>query len=349
MKLSPFLSTALLAALLIGCKGSDSPEQGTTGGAATGSPKAKTLKIGVVFDSGGRGDKSFNDSAWAGIERAQKEFSLEVADVDTRSPKDYEGNIRGLAEKGMDLIFAVGITQQDALKAVAPQFPDVKFVSVDGQVDGDNVRNLQFKEEQGSFLVGYLAGLMTKANKVGFVGGMDIPTIRRFEAGYRAGVLSANPKIEILPAKFTESWDDVTTGKAAGKTLFDAGADIVYHAAGRAGLGVIDAAEDADKFAIGVDSDQDYVSEGHVLTSMIKHVDVGVYQTIKDVQEGKFSGGTKVYELKDGGVGLSDLKYTKQIIGREKLQKVEAMKQKIIDGSLKVPASMDELKGFAPK
>ncbi len=155
---------------------------------------------------------------------------------------------------------------------------------------------------------------------------------------------AADPSIEVLGAKFTESWDDVTTGKAAGKTLFDAGADIVYHAAGRAGLGVIDAAEDADKFAIGVDSDQDYVSEGHVLTSMIKHVDVGVYQTIKDVQEGKFAGGTKVYDLKDGGVGLSDFKFTKQIIGAERLMKVEEMKKKVIDGSVKVPASMAELK-----
>ncbi len=348
MKLSYFLSTALLAALLLGCKGTDTPSIEANGTSSTDTPKGKTLTVGVVFDSGGRGDKSFNDSAWAGIERAGKEFSLDVSDVDSKAPKDYEANLQALAEKGTDLIFAVGITQQDALKAVAPRFPDVKFVSIDGQVEGANVRNLQFKEEQGSFLAGYLAGLMTKTNKLGFVGGMDIPTIRRFEAGFRAGVMSANPSINILPAKFTESWDDVTTGKAAGKTLFDSGADIVYHAAGRAGLGVIDAAEDADKYAIGVDSDQDHVSEGHVLTSMIKHVDVGVYQTIKDVSDGKFVGGTKIYDLKDGGVGLSDFRYSKQIIGLKRLQQVEAMKKKIVDGTLTVPRTMDELKGFSP-
>jgi basic membrane protein A len=344
-----FLTTAVAGLLLIGCDGAKNPEQGTTGGGEKGSPTAKTLKIGVVFDSGGRGDKSFNDSAWAGIERAKKEISLEVADVDSRAPKDYEGNLTALAEKGMDIVFAVGISQEEALKVVAPRFPNVKFVSVDGNVDAANVRNLQFKEEQGSFLAGYLAGLMTKANKLGFVGGFDIPTIRRFEAGYRAGVMTAKPEVEVLPSKFTESWDDVALGKAAANTLFDQGADIVYHAAGRAGLGVIDAAEDKKKLAIGVDSDQDYVAEGFVLTSMIKHVDVGVYQTIKDVSAGTFTPGTKMFTLADGGVGLSDFKYTKQIIGPERMQKIEEVKKKIVDGVIKVPASMDELKGFSPK
>ena len=170
------------------------------------------------------------------------------------------------------MIIAVGDDMQDAVKMVAPQFPNVKFVSIDSSVSGPNVRSLLFKEEEGSFLAGYLAGLVTKTGKIGFVGGEEIDLIKKFECGYEAGAKTSNPSVVVLPAKYTGNWDNVDDGKAAGRDLFESGADIVYHAAGKAGLGVIEAAQDENKYAIGVDSDQDEVAKGHVLTSMIKHV-----------------------------------------------------------------------------
>ncbi|HSI73645.1 MAG TPA: BMP family ABC transporter substrate-binding protein [Fimbriimonas sp.] len=347
MKLAPIVTALLATALLAGCtsdKPADSTSNVPSGPSADLKPAGKELKVGVVFDSGGRGDKSFNDSAWAGIEKAQREFNLTVATVDSKAAKDYEANLSGLADKGMDLIFAVGITQQDALKAVAPRYPNVKFAIIDGEVDGPNVRNLKFKEEQGSFLAGYLAGLMTKTNKIGFVGGMNIPLIEKFQAGYIAGAKAANPAVVALPGKFTESWDDVTLGEAAARTLLDGGADIVYAAAGRAGIGVINAAADAKKYVIGVDSDQDYLKPGFVLTSMVKRVDVSVYETIKDLNAGTFSTGTKEYTLADNGVGLSEMKFTKDLIGADKLAKVEEEKKKLLEGSVAVPTRMSEVK-----
>jgi basic membrane protein A len=347
LRLAPFLTAAIAAILLVGCN-SEKPAE-STGNVPTGpstdlKPQGKELKIGVVFDSGGRGDKSFNDSAWAGIEKAQKEVNLTVATVDSKAAKDYEANLSGLADKGMDLIFAIGITQQDALKAVAPRYPNVKFAIVDGDVEGPNVRNLKFKEEQGSFLAGYLAGLMTKTNKIGFVGGMNIPLIEKFQAGYIAGAKAANPSVIALPGKFTESWDDVTLGEAAARTLLDGGADIVYAAAGRAGIGVINAAADAKKFSIGVDSDQDYLKPGSVLTSMVKRVDVSVYETIKDLNAGTFTTGTKEYTLADNGVGLSEMKFTKDLIGADKLAKVEEERKKLLEGNVTVPTKMSDLR-----
>ena len=343
MKLATTFLAASAALILVGCNGSSESSTVVSGG---GTDSSKTTKVGIVFDSGGRGDKSFNDSAWAGIEKAKKEMSIEVKDVDSKAAKDYEGNMTALADQGMDVIFAVGMTQQDALKSVAAKYPNIKFAIIDGEVDAENVRNLKFMEEQGSFLAGYLAGLMTKSNKLGFVGGMDFPLIKKFEDGYIAGAKTANPAVEVLPGKYTGSWDDVTLGKAAAKVLYGSGADIVYHAAGRAGLGVLDAAEEANKLAIGVDSDQDDVAKGHVLTSMVKHVDYAVFDTIKDVADGKFTKGTKTYDLKVGGVGLSEFRFTKDLIGADKLAKVEEIKKKLVDGTVVAPKNNDELKSY---
>lgn len=336
------------AALLIGCTGGNEA-QGTTGGdgaTAGAKPTAKAVKVGLVFDSGGKGDKSFNDSANAGLERAVKELGVgEPKTIDSKSEKDYEGNITALAEE-CQVVFAVGLTQADALKNVAPKYPDVKFAIIDGQVDAPNVRSLNFEEEQGSFLAGYAAALASKTHKIGFVGGMNFPLIKKFEVGYAAGALSADTPATLLPARYTNSWDDVLLGKAAASVLFNGGADIVYSAAGRCGLGVIDAAKEAHKWAIGVDSDQDDVAKGTVLTSMIKRVDNSVFQTIKDVQDGTFTPGTKVYDLAAGGVGLSDFRNTKDVIGEANLKKVEEMSKRIVSGEIKVPKTPEELKSF---
>ena len=331
---------SLLAALLSTACNSDKT-------AANGQPGEKKLVVGIVFDSGGRGDKSFNDSAWAGIERAQKELAIDAPKaVESKSEKDYEPNLTALAEENCDVIFAIGINMKSALEKVAPKFPNVKFAIVDAPVTGPNVRSLLFREEEGSFLAGYLAGLITKTNKLGFVGGMKIPLIVKFAAGYTAGAKTANPSVEVLPEKYTGSWDNLDVGKVAANTLYNSGADIVYHAAGRAGLGVISAAKENKKYAIGVDSDQDGIEPGFVLTSMIKSVDESVFSTIKDVKDGSFSTGEKVYDLKAGGVGLSDLKFTKDKIGPDNLAKVDAVAEKIKSGNLKVPTTKDELTAY---
>jgi basic membrane protein A len=344
-----------MAAVLIagcGCGNDSSASKGSStssGGSATGTPMSGALKVGLVFDSGGKGDKSFNDSANAGLEKAEKELKIDGATTDSKSEKDYDANLSGLADKGYQLVFAVGITQADALKNVAPKYSADKFAIIDGDVDAPNVRSLQFAEEQGSFLAGYAAGLATKTNKIGFVGGMDIPLIRKFLVGYEAGAKTANNKIEILPPKFTSNWTDTSMGKAAAQVLFDQGADIVYHASGRCGLGVIDAAKEAGKLAIGVDSDQDDVAPGSVLTSMVKHVDRAVFQTIKDDQDGKFSAGVKRYDLADGGVGLTDFKNTKDKIGGQAgLDKLKKVTDLIIAGKITVPATEADLAKFQP-
>ena len=338
---------AFAALLLVGC-GDSTKSDGSAGGSANG--KASGLKVGIVFDSGGRGDKSFNDSAWAGIEKAKADLGVakdDVKSVDSKSAKDFVGNLSQLAESGSDVVFAIGIGQDVALKEVAPKYPDVKFALVDGIVDAPNVRSIVFTEEQGSFLAGYAAALASRSNKVGFVGGKKIPLIEKFQAGFEAGAKTANPRITVLPAKYTESWDDTAIGKAMAESLFSNGADVVYHAAGRCGLGVIAAARDAEgKLAIGVDSDQDDEAKGKVLTSMVKRVDEAVYNTIKDVKNGTFGAGTKVYDLKADGVGLTDFRNTKDRLGPDGMAKLEAAAAKVKSGEYEVPTTLAAVPAF---
>jgi basic membrane protein A len=235
---------------------------------------------------------------------------------------------------------------QSALDKVAGANPDAKFAIVDASVTKPNVRGLKFKEEEGSFLAGYLAGLVSTSKKLGFVGGQKIPLIEKFYAGYAAGAKMANAAVEILPAKYTGDWTNVDIGKEAAKALFSGGADIVYHAAGKAGLGVINAARESGMLAIGVDSDQDMLAEGFVLTSMVKRVDEAVFQTIKDLKDGKFSAGETVYDLKSGGVGLTEMKFTKDRIGVENLAKVKEIETKIVSGEIKPPTDLASLEAF---
>ena len=334
------LTISLGALLIAGCGDNSSSNSGPT---ASGG--AKQLLVGVVFDSGGLGDKSFNDSAYRGLQKAEKDLGIKEKTIDSKSEKDYEPNLTAMADAGCDLVFAIGYSQADALKQVAPKYPNVKFAIIDTTVDAPNVRSIVFDEEQGSFLAGYLAALMDKTGKIGFVGGMTGDLIKKFESGYRAGALTVNPNIQVT-AKYTESWDDSALGKAAATVLFSDGADVVYHAAGRCGRGVIDAAKESGKYAIGVDSDQDDIEPGTVLTSMIKHVDNAVYQTIADVKDGKFSPGTKRYDLKSEGVGLSDFKYTKDKIGQANLDKVDKVAEEIKAGKITVPSKLDELDAY---
>jgi basic membrane protein A len=339
----PHLSLVLAfgALLLAGCTGS-SKEGGLTGGGGKGG----SFTVGVVFDSGGLGDKSFNDSANAGLERAKKELGITVKPVSSQTARDYSTNLDALASGDCQLVIAVGLNEGDALKDIAKKYPKVHFAIVDGFVDAPNVRSLDFAEEQGSFLAGFVAGSVSKSHTIGFVGGQELDLIRKFYTGYAAGALTANPATNVLAPKYVGNWENVDTAHADALQLFGSGADIVYHAAGRAGGGVIKAAEEQGKFAIGVDSDQDYLSKGHVLTSMIKHVDEAVFATVKDEKDGKFSPGQKIYDLAANGVGLSEMTFTKDVVGANVLSAVDDVRKKIISGEIKVPSTPEQLDTF---
>ena len=342
----PFLLALGLGLTLSGCAKNEST---TTTSGTTAQPGAPTVKVGLVFDVGGRGDKSFNDAAYAGLERAQKELGLPADATEYIEPGeggDRESALRQLAAGQFDLIFGVGFLFSDDILSVAKDFPNKHFACVDMNVPADglpaNVVALKFKEEEGSYLVGALSGYMTKTNRVGFVGGMQIPLIKKFEAGYVAGVKKANPSANV-DIKYAgvdgNAFKNPTKGKELALAIYGAGADIIYHASGSTGLGVFQAAEEKGKFAIGVDSDQHAEMPGRVLTSMVKRVDTAVFNTIQDEIAGKFPGGqVHVFDLKQKGVDYVDDANNKALIPDDVRQKVEALRQEIIAGTITPPS-----------
>ena len=329
------------AALLAGCTsgGSTSSSQSATGGPS----------FAMVTDVGGLGDKSFNDSANRGLQIAQKQFGAHVTVLQSRAVTDYEPNLSTLAQQGNELIFAIGFLMHDSLNDVAPRFPKTHFAIVDSVVDQPNVTSITFKEEESSFLAGVIAGLTTKKGTVAFLGGIESPLIEKFQAGFAAGVVSVNPHVAVL-VKYTGSFDDVATGKEYASVLYDQGADIIYAAAGKCGLGAIDEAKSrpAGDYIIGVDSDQDAIAPGKVLTSALKHVDNAVLALAKDAVNGAIPSGTQVFGLKDGGVGLTQMKYSKQLLPKGALQTEAAYEKLIASGKLVVPFTLAQLKAFVP-
>lgn len=299
---------------------------------------AKPLKVGIVLSTGGLGDKSFNDSAYRGLEKAKKDFGIQFKYVEPASPAEDEEYLREYAEAGYDLVIATGFQMTESAKVVASDYPKTKFLMIDDNVNLPNVKSLMFKEEEGSFLVGVIAGLMTKNNAVGFVGGLENPMIKKFEYGYKQGAQYVNPKVKFFAVYTTGSnpFNDPVRGKENAISEINQGADVIYHAAGGTGAGVIAAAKEKGVFAIGVDSNQDDVAPGTVLTSMLKNVDVGVYETIRDLKENKFKPGLVVLGAKENGVGTTDFKFTKDIIGAKNLKKFEEIKAKLMAGEIKV-------------
>lgn len=361
MKLKKLIALIVAVSMLLfvfaGCaKKEMPPSEGTTQQQAE---KPKKVKVGLVFDVGGRGDLSFNDSAYAGLERAEKEFGdrIEVKYLEpSAGGENREQLLRLLAEDGYDLIFGVGFMFTDHIRKVAQEFPDTKFGLIDGYIEdlneNSNVVCLQFKEEEGSFLVGSAAALKSKTGKIGFVGGMKIPLIEKFEAGYMAGAKYINPDIEIISDYIGTTGDafkDPVKGKELALKQFKSGADIVYHASGASGIGVIEAAAAQKKFAIGVDSDQSLTAKEdqrpYILTSMLKRVDVAVYSTIKDFIEGNYKGGYKVFGLAEDGVGYAVNQYNKDLIS-DIIPKLDEIKEKIVKGEIKVPADKSEYEEF---
>jgi basic membrane protein A and related proteins len=295
------------------------------------------------------GDRSFADSAWDGIKRADKDLAGKVQTKVVEAPEiaSYEENITQFAKDGYNLIVVLGFTYVDLLKKLAPQYPNTNFLIVDAEVPNvPNVRNAVFKEHEGSFLAGALAALVSKTGKVGFIGGQDIPLIHRFQGGYEQGAKHVNPGIEVQVA-YVGSWTDAAKGKELTMVMYNRGADVVYAAAGGSGAGTIEAAKQAKKFSIGVDSNQDYLAPEAMIGSMVKRVDNAVFTAIKDLTEGKFKGGTVVYGLSEDGVGISGLAPINSDIsiknaGKASLDKVAELRKEIIDGKIKVVDKMQD-------
>jgi basic membrane protein A len=319
---------------------------------------AKKLKVGLVFDIGGRGDQSFNDSAYRGLEWASK-LGISHVEIEPGADADRETGLRMMANQGQDLVIGVGFLFTDAIKAIADEFPDTKFAIIDGFVpDKPNVSSMLFTEHEGSFLVGIIAAMKAQADgkkTVGFIGGMDVPLIHKFEAGYKAGVQYAYPECKILSdyAGTTPSaFADPVKGKELALSQIDRGAHVIYHASGLTGAGVFEAGKEREVFVIGVDSNQNHL--GHVkesganygLTSMLKQVDVAVYLTIRDLNKGKFTAGVRVFGLGDTvqidgqtyhGVYYAMDEYNKDLISKEMINKVTEAEKKILSGAIKVP------------
>ncbi|GII03482.1 BMP family lipoprotein [Planobispora takensis] len=343
-------ATALAGGMLMGaaaCGGDEPATSASPSGAASSAPAASGAKVGLAYDIGGRGDQSFNDAAAAGLDKAKTELGLaetkelEAGNGETDAAK--EERLRLLAQGGFNPIIAVGFAYSGPVKKVATEFPDVKFAIVDDEAaTGPNISNLVFAEHEGSFLVGAAAALKSTKNHVGFVGGVEVPLIKKFEAGFVAGAKAVKSDIKVDVKYLTQPPDfggfaDPAKGKTAAEGMFDAGADVVYHAAGGSGGGVFEAAKAANGKAIGVDSDQAKTAAEDVrdviMTSMVKKVDVAVFDFLKGATSGAAKAGTTVYDLKAGGVDYSTTGGQVDDIKT----KLDEYKQKVISGEITVP------------
>lgn len=342
------LSLAMLLSLtvvLTGCgNNNNNAAKGETNAgtnAGTNAPKSD-FKFGMVTDIGGVNDKSFNQSAWEALQALEKETGSGVKYLQSKSNADYEPNLNSFVKDGYNLTWGIGFDLGDAIKKVATENPNANLAIIDSVVEAPNVASVTFSENEGSFLVGVVAGLTTKTNKVAFIGGLESPVIKRFEAGFKAGVAAVNPSAKVTPT-YAGGYDKPDVGKSLAATLYNDGNDIIFPAAGQTGNGVFNEAKARNKaggskvWVIGVDKDQSIEFGTDVtLTSMIKRVDEAVLKVSKEVIDGTFKGGTTtVLGLKDNGVGISD---TKDNVSEEILAKVEEYKKQIIDGTITVPS-----------
>jgi basic membrane protein A len=311
------------------------------------------VHVGIVFDIGGKDDRSFNAAAWQGVQRAAKDLPIVLRDVEPGDPTSIEPAMRAFAERGYDLIIGVGFSQTPNIEAVAKDYPNLNLAIVDGVSQLPNVASLIFKEHEGSYLVGMIAAMTSKSGVLGFIGGMDIPLIHKFETGYEEGAKAANPAVRVIPNYIgvtDAAWNDPVKGKELARTQIEKGADVIFAAAGNSGLGAFDAVEQfgkdsrghAQRFVIGVDSDQNWVKPGFVLTSMVKRVDNAVYQIVKDRVENRPVGGIHVYGLDNEGVGYALDQFNKDLIPQTTIGAVDAAKQKIIAGEIKVTNAMEK-------
>jgi basic membrane protein A len=300
----------------------------------------------MVTDTGGLGDRSFNDSAYAGLVRAKNDLHVDTTVLQSRSAADYQINMTVLSNKRYDEIFAIGFLMAKDVQEVAERYTKRHFSIIDAVVDMPNVTSVTFKEEEGSFLAGALAAMTTKTKTIAFLGGIDIPLLRKFEAGFAAGAREIDPNVKVL-VKYVGSFDDVASGKELAGVQFDQGADIIYVAAGKAGLGAIDQVKRrGNAFVIGVDSDQDGIAPGKILTSMVKRVDIGVFRVSTQAAAHKPRPSHLTLGLKEGGVGLTDFTYTKSVVTADKIATLAKLKALIVGGTLVAPSTREELASF---
>jgi basic membrane protein A len=302
--------------------------------AAAGAPK-----LGIVYDAGGKFDKSFNQSAAEGIERFKKQNGISVFEAQASSDTQAEQVLRGLARKKLDLIVSIGFSQTQAVQKIAAEFPAVHFVIIDGNATGKNVNSILFKEQEGSYLVGMAAAMAAKSGKIGFVGGMDIPLIRAFACGYSQGAKAVNPKIDIqqnMVGTTAAAWNDPAKGGELARAQIDRGADVVFAVAGGSGLGVLQMAKTKGKLAIGVDSNQNDIQPGAVLTSMVKNVGNATYDALVQAKSGQYASGVTYKGLKEGGVDWALDKNNRAVVPAAMEKRLNAAKADIISGKIKV-------------
>ncbi len=288
----------------------------------------------IIYDMGGKFDKSFNEAAYNGMEKWKKETGKQYLEFEVSNESQREQAIRRMAEKGASPIIAMSFSQASAIEKVAKEFPKLQFAIIDDVVKLPNVQSVVFKEQEGSFLVGAMAAMASKTGKVGFVGGMDIPLIRKFQCGYEQGAKWANPKAEVfgnMTGTTGAAWNDPARGGELAKSQFSKGADVVFAAAGGTGMGVYQAAKDSGKLAIGVDSNQNHIQPGTMLTSMLKRVDVAVYNVSK-----QFTPGVSSLGLKEDGVGYAMDSNNEKLVSADMKKKVEAARADIVSGKIKV-------------
>lgn len=308
---------------------------------------AADVKPALIYDIGGKFDKSFNEGAFHGAERFKQETGIDFRDFEISNDAQREQAMRKFARDGFSPILAVGFSQADAMTKVAAEFPKTHFTIVDSVVKQPNVESIVFKEQEGSFLVGMLAAEASKTGKVGFVGGMDIPLIRRFACGYVQGVKYANPKAEVfqnMTGTTGDAWKDPVKGGELAKSQIDRGADVVYHAAGATGIGVLRAAADAGKLGIGVDSNQNGLFPGKVLTSMLKRVDNAVFKTFSDAKSGTWNPGVTVLGLKEEGIAYALDDNNKLLVTPEMKAAAEKATKDIVEGKIEVHDYMSDSK-----
>lgn len=313
--------------------------------ASAGTPlRAAEIKPAVVYDLGTKFDKSFNEGVFGGAERFRKEAGGSVAEFEPTNETQFEQAHRRFAGRGQDPILAVGFNQASVLDKVAKDFPKTRFSLIDGVSKLPNVQSVLFREQEGSFLVGMLAAMASKTGKIGFVGGMDIPLIRRFACGYAQGMKYANPAAELvqnMTGTTPSAWNDPGRGAELARGQFDRGVDVVFAAAGATGIGVLQAAKDSGKLAIGVDSNQNHLHPGTMLTSMVKRVDVAAYDAFKEARDGSWKPGVTVLGLKEGGVDWALDEHNAKLVTPDMKAKVEAAKAAIVEGRMKVVDYME--------
>lgn len=351
--LSALAAGLTLSTVLAACGGGDENE-GTT--STNGENEGGNFKVAMVTDTGGVDDKSFNQSAWEGLKKFGEENDLKENEgykyLTSTKQSDYQPNLQQLARDNFNLIYGIGFLMGEDIEKVAGQFPDNNFALVDMVVDAPNVASITFKEQEGSFLVGVVAGLTTKTDKVGFIGGVESDLIKKFENGFKAGVMAVNPEATI-DVKYAEDFNSAEKGTAIASGMYGAGSDIIYHAAGGTGVGVFTEAKNRSKnekdkvWVIGVDRDQyeEGLPENVTLTSMVKRVDTATNEVSKQTMDGNFPGGDIIeFGLKDDGVGIADT--SEKNVSADVLTKVDEYRQQLIDGDITAPATDAEFEEF---